>query len=330
MLGALASSVSLLGLALADPFSIAFAGVFNIDSDHQGLRTTLFQIFAFAWIWLLSVSVQPLQAASRAIVVESCPDHQQAQAAAWVGRATAGSNVVGYALGALPFADLLYTRRWKSFQLLYLFEMYVKVEDERPGVLRSLRHPEAMEDSRRYASLGVFCFAVVSLLANLAFPFLARSRNYDLMADPHHVANNKLKRSHDASLLTFWAFGHLAFAASTLATFFAQTSTQGFILISSLGIPWALTNWIPHAIVGREVTKRDGSAAILTGVHNSFISAPQILSALICSIMLAVNKKFVDGNGVVLLLRMSGFLSLVAASLTLRLRYVVQYGERAV
>lgn len=118
MLGAVASSVSLLGLALADPFSAIFATFIDTDPGLSTRQATLFEALVFFWIWALSLSVQPLQAASRALVVESCPDHQQSQAAAWIGRAAAGGNVVGYALGILPFTEFQLTSHWRPFQLL--------------------------------------------------------------------------------------------------------------------------------------------------------------------------------------------------------------------
>jgi len=115
LLGAFASSVSLIGLALADPFAAAFASIFSAQAtDHQWL----FEVLAFAWVWALSISVQPLQAASRALVVESCPDHQQVQAAAWMGKAVAGSSVLGYSLGVLPFTESPLLRGWRTFQFL--------------------------------------------------------------------------------------------------------------------------------------------------------------------------------------------------------------------
>lgn len=118
MLGAVASSVSLLGLALADPVSVTVANLADEDPRLNTTREAMFEILVFFWIWALSLSVQPLQAASRALVVESCPEHQQSQAAAWLGRAAAGGNVVGYALGVLPFTEFQFTNRWRPFQLL--------------------------------------------------------------------------------------------------------------------------------------------------------------------------------------------------------------------
>lgn len=78
----------------------------------------LFEVLAFAWVWALSISVQPLQAASRALFVESCPDHQQVQAAVWMGRADAGSSVLGYSLGVLPFNESPLLKGWRTYQFL--------------------------------------------------------------------------------------------------------------------------------------------------------------------------------------------------------------------
>lgn len=135
-------------------------------------------------------------------------------------------------------------------------------EDEWKDSQASLTKSMTIEKGRRYASLTVFCSAVVSLAANVTSPLLFRGAKDSETLNLHHAASKKEKerRSDDASLLSLWCFGHLVLAAIMLATFLVHTKTQGIFLISAIGIPWALTQWIPHPIVGREVIRKGGSA----------------------------------------------------------------------
>lgn len=177
--------------------------------------------------------------------------------------------------------------------------------------------PEEAEKGRRYASFAASCFAIVSLAANILFPSFERLWKTNLVSRFYPITT---EASRDTFLLSLWVFSHLVFGFSTLATFFVNSRTQGAFLVSVLGVPWALTNWIPHALVGKEAVKTGNSAAVLTTIHNSFISAPQILAAILCSGMLAGSQTMIGGGGVAILLRTSGFLSLLTASLTLHLR----------
>jgi len=195
-------------------------------------------------------------------------------------------------------------------------------EDERKDSHGSLTRSVKMENGRRYASLTVFCSAVVTLVANITFPLLFRGAKGSDTLTLHHAASKKDKEriSDDASLLSLWCFGHLVLAAIMLGTFLVHTKTQGIFLLSAIGIPWALTQWIPHAIVGREVIRKGGSAVILTTIHNSFVSAPQVLAGVLCSGLLSSSSKGIEGGRVVVLLRVSGFLSLATAMLIFGLR----------
>lgn len=199
----------------------------------------------------------------------------------------------------------------------YLIELFLQAETGHPDTFSSLGSAEEAEKARRYASFAALCFAIVSLAANIVFPPFARFWRTNLGANPYPITAEALA---DTSLLSLWIFGQLLFGFATLATLFVRSRTQGIILVSFLGVPWALTNWIPHALVGKEVIKVGDSAAVLTTIHNSFISAPQILAAILCSGVLAGSQTILGGDGVAILLRASGLLSLLTASLTLHLR----------
>lgn len=89
------------------------------------------------------------------------------------------------------------------------------------------------------------------------------------------------------------------------------------VLVASVGISWAITLWVPYSLIGVLMSKRqeglqDGpETGAVMGMHNAAISAPQILSALISSVVFA---GFGGADvGVVWTLRIGGCWTVVAA-----------------
>jgi solute carrier family 45 protein 1/2/4 len=74
--------------------------------------------FAIFWIYALNVSIQPLQVGLRALVVENCPTHQQAQASAWASLMTGGGNIFGYLVGFTPLPEIAKQLCLTQFQWL--------------------------------------------------------------------------------------------------------------------------------------------------------------------------------------------------------------------
>ncbi|CAI6335255.1 unnamed protein product [Periconia digitata] len=67
-----------------------------------GSNAMIVQAAAIICILVLNVSMQPLQAGLRALIVDVCPKEQQSVASAWAGRLAGGSNILGYVFGSLP------------------------------------------------------------------------------------------------------------------------------------------------------------------------------------------------------------------------------------
>ena len=73
-----------------------------------------------------------------------------------------------------------------------------------------------------------------------------------------------------------------------ILTLAAAYQWQGIVLVGAAGIPWAVTQWVPFAIIGFEVSRltREGEgnkAGAILGVHNMAISLPQVFAGLIAS-----------------------------------------------
>ncbi|EMD66837.1 hypothetical protein COCSADRAFT_169724 [Bipolaris sorokiniana ND90Pr] len=100
-------ALSLLGLAYAEDVSNWLT---STSSSHKHMyasgppkASALTKLLVTFWVCALNIAIQPLQNGVRALVVDSCPAHQQSTAAAW----TARFNGLGaVAISASAFADV--------------------------------------------------------------------------------------------------------------------------------------------------------------------------------------------------------------------------------
>jgi solute carrier family 45 protein 1/2/4 len=114
-----------------------------------------------------------------------------------------------------------------------------------------------------------------------------------------------------------------------------STSFDGTIVLVTLnGIPWAISNWIPFALIGKltagskrfpgcedpgiRANAESHSGGALIGLHNIAISAPQILAAGISSGILWLAKLGGSPYGAGWVLWAGGFAHLAAASIAFR------------
>ena len=146
-----------------------------------------------------------------------------------------------------------------------------------------------------------------------------------------------------------WMISHAVFAFLTALTFFAHTVTSATIIVSIIGIPWAMTMWAPFALIASEVSKRENirrgriappptregellasgeddaadQAGVVLGIHNVAVAAPQVIATLVSSAIFKALQKprnAVGDDSVAWVLRFGGCLALVAAWLTRRVR----------
>lgn len=90
-----------------------------LSGDAQGPRT-LTILLAITLIYAMNISIQPIQAGLRTLIVENCPAHQQAQAAAWTSVLMGIGNIFGYLCGFTVLPELLGLGRLTQFQCLCL------------------------------------------------------------------------------------------------------------------------------------------------------------------------------------------------------------------
>ena len=147
-----------------------------------------------------------------------------------------------------------------------------------------------------------------------------------------------------------WLMSQLLFALCMFSTFFISTYQAAAVMTAVMGITWSLTLWAPFALISADISIRDeerrgrerrkkvvptedwhqhgddreegDEAGIILGIHNVAVSAPQILSTLISSIIFKALQKPRDEPGDVSVgwtLRLGGLAALAAAFITWRM-----------
>ncbi|KAJ4391631.1 hypothetical protein N0V93_005250 [Gnomoniopsis smithogilvyi] len=105
--GALATMVSLMILAWSRDIVGGFLGLFGADPASQGVKVATI-VFAVIWIYILDFSINTVQAAIRAFIVDCCPAHQQEAANAMASRITGVGNIVGYIAGYVHLPSIMW------------------------------------------------------------------------------------------------------------------------------------------------------------------------------------------------------------------------------
>lgn len=80
--------------------------------------------FAIFWIYALNISIQPLQVGLRALVIENCPSHQQAQASALASLMTGVGNIFGCLVGFAPLPGFIDSLCQTQFQGLCIIASF--------------------------------------------------------------------------------------------------------------------------------------------------------------------------------------------------------------
>lgn len=151
------------------------------------------------------------------------------------------------------------------------------------------------------------------------------------------------------TLRRLWLLSHFLFFACMWLTFLTTSTTSATILVGLVGIPWAITNWAPFALISAEISKRDAirrgilrppatrdgellargeddahgadQAGVVLGIHNVALAAPQVIATLVSSAIFKALQKprgSVGDQSVAWVLRFGGVCALVAAWLTTR------------
>lgn len=144
-------------------------------------------------------------------------------------------------------------------------------------------------------SLGSLSFATVGFIFVTALPVLwpMISKRFFKTTDEEEASEEHESSSAPRDLIWLWVITQPLLGVLEIATLAAAYQWQGIVLIAAAGIPWAVTQWAPFAIVGYEVSRlgltgteeedgenesADNEAGAILGVHNMAISLPQVIS----------------------------------------------------
>ncbi|KAF2715011.1 hypothetical protein K504DRAFT_366816 [Pleomassaria siparia CBS 279.74] len=275
-------------------------------------------------------------------------------------------------IGWFPF--LFYTST-------YVGQIYVNPEFEKNPNMTPDQIDALWEDATRMGTRALLVFAFTTFAASVFLPFIIPP-TYSAPRDdpatpmtpmtpttPHSMtgggyfafnpsprkpqtfsdklsAYTNMLQIQSLTLRRAWMLSHLMFAALMGLTFFVRSTTTATILVALIGIPWALTNWAPFALLSSEISKRDAmrrgflrptpndrnpeniedeagedQAGVILGIHNVAIAAPQVIATLVSSGMFRVLQKPRGSPGddsIAWVLRFGGCCALVAAYMTLR------------
>lgn len=132
-----------------------------------------------------------------------------------------------------------------------------------------------------------------------------------------------------------WLLSHILFALCMFSTSFINTTIGATVLVSVIGLCWALTVWAPLALISVEISKNDTAArkqgagaakedqaGVILGLHNVAIASPQIIASLVSSAIFKVVQKprgTAGDDSVGWVLRFGGLAALIAAYMTSRI-----------
>jgi solute carrier family 45 protein 1/2/4 len=103
--GAIGSVMCMLGLACTKATIHFLAGVVHANIHGTFIRAVVL-LSAIMLLLGLNLAIQPLQSGIRALIVDKCPAHQQADVSAWASRITGVGNIIGYFFGFVPLRNI--------------------------------------------------------------------------------------------------------------------------------------------------------------------------------------------------------------------------------
>ncbi|PQE21685.1 General alpha-glucoside permease protein [Rutstroemia sp. NJR-2017a WRK4] len=149
--------------------------------------------------------------------------------------------------------------------------------------------------SIRHATFIMILFATVSLLTNLTLPHLTES----VSASSTKTKPRSRFRIPGLTLPLTWTLSHILSSILIFCTLISSSFLPTSILVSLLGISWAVTQWIPLALINLEIANSQSATAsksrqrtrnapdgeelqagTILGLYNISIATPQIVAAV--------------------------------------------------
>lgn len=137
-------------------------------------------------------------------------------------------------------------------------------------------------------SIAGLCFAAVGFFFVLVLPIVLPHISRIIRRNRQHSPSSDSRNEQD--LIWLWLLTQPVLGLLLVLTPAVSYQWQGTILIALAGLPWAVTQWVPWAVIGFETSKfglaegEDNQSGAILGVHNMAISLPQVLSGAVSSV----------------------------------------------
>ncbi|KAF0498164.1 sugar transporter [Gigaspora margarita] len=102
--------------------------------------------------------------------------------------------------------------------------------------------PDYFDKSTRYGSFALLIYSWTSFVAGALIP---------------QITPTSPSSKNPFTIYNIYIISHILFALIAWCTLFVNTVEQSIILIGSFGIPWAISMWVPFALVGEYVQQED-------------------------------------------------------------------------
>ncbi|KAK4699609.1 hypothetical protein P7C70_g6655, partial [Phenoliferia sp. Uapishka_3] len=113
--------------------------------------------------------------------------------------------------------------------------------------------PPSADTATRAGSLALLLFAIVSLISGSFLPFLSTilmrpsiARRVSTTSTRGRFIRRALSKCSPRNL---WTFGLGLWSAGMVSTFWVSTVEQAMVVIAMLGVCWAISCWVPFALV---------------------------------------------------------------------------------
>ena len=216
-----------------------------------------------------------------------------------------------------------------------LAEIYsLKRQDKHPSI-------EITTRATCLASKALLMFAIVSSTINIGLLWIFNRQfpvndghGHTLIEERAYLDHHSKSTKKLSMIKKMWTIAHLVFATCMFDTLFISHAGHATTMIAMTGVSWAVNIWAPFSLISMELSEsqmasestqvQENGAGISIAMLSAAIYFPQIVGVILSSMMFWVFDS-ISGDaaktdtGLVWLLNLGGFTSLLAAYYTTRI-----------
>ncbi|GAA6055261.1 hypothetical protein JCM3770_001513 [Rhodotorula araucariae] len=131
--------------------------------------------------------------------------------------------------------------------------------------------PPSADTATRAGSFALLIYAVVSLAAGAVLPYLT-TLAYSFPSLPSRVGPVGRWILSEMTPRNAWTLGLAWYAGCMLATFWTSGLRGATVIVALAGVPWAITCWVPFALVMESIREVEAVRAAVTSPPDSPVS----------------------------------------------------------